>query len=157
MSEDVRKTLGDYPELRKITHEENKGSKLVELDGVGHAPHIEAFNRFIQPLLVVFEIVNGERKIVDNSPLTCSLKFRTLEVSDTTGDEHSDTARNKKTIFHQYMSIKEEWIRFILDLQSDICGALESCDGKAKFIEDEWQRARRWRRQNKSDCKWKCI
>ena len=39
------------------------------------------------------------------------------------------------------MSIKEEWIQFILDLQSDICGALELCDGKAKFIEDEWQRA----------------
>ena len=39
------------------------------------------------------------------------------------------------------MSIKEEWIQFILDLQNDICGALELCDGKAKFIEDEWQRA----------------
>ena len=51
MSEDVRKTLGDYPELGKLTHEKIKGSKLVELDGVGHAPHIEAFDRFIQPLL----------------------------------------------------------------------------------------------------------
>src|SRR4026208_1847573 len=38
------------------------------------------------------------------------------------------------------MSIKEEWIQFILDLQSDICGALELCDGKAKFIEDTWER-----------------
>ena len=69
------------------------------------------------------------------------IKVQNAEVSDTTGDEHSDTARNKKIIFHQYMSIKEEWIQFILDLQSDICGALELCDGKAKFIEDEWQRA----------------
>jgi coproporphyrinogen III oxidase len=39
------------------------------------------------------------------------------------------------------MSIKEEWIQFILDLQNDICGALETCDGKGKFIADEWQRA----------------
>lgn len=39
------------------------------------------------------------------------------------------------------MKIKEEWIQFILDLQNDICCTLESCDGKAKFIEDEWQRA----------------
>ena len=51
VGENVRKTLGNYPELGKLTHEKIKGSKLVELDGVGHAPHIEAFNRFIQPLL----------------------------------------------------------------------------------------------------------
>ena len=51
VSEDVRKTLGNYPELGKLTHEKIKGSKLVELDGVGHAPHIEAFDEFIQPLL----------------------------------------------------------------------------------------------------------
>ncbi len=38
------------------------------------------------------------------------------------------------------MNIKEEWIQFIHDLQNDICGALENCDGKAKFIEDEWER-----------------
>ena len=51
VSEDVRKTLGNYPELGKLTHEKIRGSKLVELDGVGHAPHIEAFDEFIQPLL----------------------------------------------------------------------------------------------------------
>ncbi len=51
VSEDVRKTLGNYPELGKLTHEKIKGSLLVELDGLGHVPHIEAFNRFIQPLL----------------------------------------------------------------------------------------------------------
>jgi len=51
VSEEVAKTLGNYPELGKLTHEKIKGSKLVELDGVGHVPHIEAFDRFIQPLL----------------------------------------------------------------------------------------------------------
>jgi pimeloyl-ACP methyl ester carboxylesterase len=51
VNEDVRKTLGNYPVLGKLTHEKIKGSQLVELDGVGHVPHIEAFDRFIQPLL----------------------------------------------------------------------------------------------------------
>lgn len=51
MSEDVRKTMGNYPILGKLTHEKIKGSQLIELDGIGHVPHIEAFDRFIQPLL----------------------------------------------------------------------------------------------------------
>lgn len=51
VSENVRKTLGNYPVLGKLTHEKIKGSKLVELNGLGHVPHIEAFDRFIQPLL----------------------------------------------------------------------------------------------------------
>ena len=38
------------------------------------------------------------------------------------------------------MSIKEQWVAFIHQLQSDICAALEACDGKAKFIEDIWER-----------------
>jgi pimeloyl-ACP methyl ester carboxylesterase len=51
VSEEVRKTLGNYPELGKLTQQKITGSKLVELDGVGHLPHIEAFERFIVPLL----------------------------------------------------------------------------------------------------------
>ena len=35
---------------------------------------------------------------------------------------------------------KQEWISFIHALQNHICAALEACDGKAKFIEDAWQR-----------------
>lgn len=49
--EAVRKTLGDYPTLGKQTRDKIKNAKLVELDNVGHLPHIEAFDRFIQPLL----------------------------------------------------------------------------------------------------------
>src|SRR5690242_12116473 len=33
------------------------------------------------------------------------------------------------------------WIEFIYNLQDKICSALEEVDGKAKFSEDEWQRA----------------
>jgi pimeloyl-ACP methyl ester carboxylesterase len=51
VSEAVKKTLGNYPVLGKLTHEKIKGSQLVELDGLGHVPHLEAFERFIQPLL----------------------------------------------------------------------------------------------------------
>ncbi len=51
VNEDVRRTLGNYPALGKWTHEKIKGSQLVELDGLGHVPHIEAFDKFIQPLL----------------------------------------------------------------------------------------------------------
>ncbi len=38
------------------------------------------------------------------------------------------------------MSIKEDWILYIEKLQNNLCSALEEVDGKAKFIEDEWQR-----------------
>jgi pimeloyl-ACP methyl ester carboxylesterase len=52
VSEDVKKTLGNYPVLGKLTHVKIKGSQLVELDGLGHVPHVEAFERFIGPLLL---------------------------------------------------------------------------------------------------------
>jgi coproporphyrinogen III oxidase len=37
---------------------------------------------------------------------------------------------------------RQQWIEFIYDLQNKICNALENVDGKAKFITDEWQRAK---------------
>ncbi len=39
------------------------------------------------------------------------------------------------------MNIKEDWIEYIEGLQNRICAELEACDGKAKFVEDQWQRA----------------
>jgi coproporphyrinogen III oxidase len=39
------------------------------------------------------------------------------------------------------MSIKENWIAYIHDLQDHICIALEKADGKATFMEDKWERA----------------
>jgi coproporphyrinogen III oxidase len=38
------------------------------------------------------------------------------------------------------MNFKENWIAYIHDLQNRICEALEKTDGKAKFLEDDWQR-----------------
>lgn len=37
-------------------------------------------------------------------------------------------------------TFRQQWIDFIYNLQNKICKALEEIDGKAKFIEDEWQR-----------------
>ncbi|HUC82283.1 MAG TPA: alpha/beta hydrolase [Flavisolibacter sp.] len=51
VSEEVRKTMGNYPELGKKTQQRIKNSALVELDNVGHLPHIERFEPFIQSLL----------------------------------------------------------------------------------------------------------
>jgi pimeloyl-ACP methyl ester carboxylesterase len=48
---DVQATLGNYPQLGKITNAKIPNSKLVELDNVGHMPHIEAYPRFIAPVL----------------------------------------------------------------------------------------------------------
>ncbi|MBC7827978.1 MAG: alpha/beta hydrolase [Chitinophagaceae bacterium] len=49
--EEVRMTMGNYPKLGKETSRKIAGSTLVELENVGHLPHIEAFDLFITPLL----------------------------------------------------------------------------------------------------------
>lgn len=51
VSPEVRKTMGDYSKLGKITRDKIPNSTLVEIPNVGHLPHIEAFDKFIQPLL----------------------------------------------------------------------------------------------------------
>lgn len=50
VSEEVRATMGLYDELGEKTQEKILNSQLVELEDVGHLPHIEAFKRFINPL-----------------------------------------------------------------------------------------------------------
>jgi Predicted hydrolases or acyltransferases (alpha/beta hydrolase superfamily) len=48
---EVQKTMGLYNELGRKTQQKIPESKLVEIENVGHLPHIEAFDRFITPLL----------------------------------------------------------------------------------------------------------
>lgn len=47
---EVAAKMGLYQILGKETQKKIKGSQLVELDNVGHLPHIEVFDRFIKPL-----------------------------------------------------------------------------------------------------------
>jgi len=51
VSKEVAATMGNYPTLGKATAEKIPNARLVELEGVGHLPHIEAFDQFITPLL----------------------------------------------------------------------------------------------------------
>ena len=48
--EAVREKMGLYPILGKETQKRISNSTLVELEHIGHLPHIEAFDRFIKPL-----------------------------------------------------------------------------------------------------------
>lgn len=50
VSEEVRKTMGLYDVLGKETQKKIPNSKLAEIPNIGHMPHIESFEKFIQPL-----------------------------------------------------------------------------------------------------------
>jgi len=47
----IREKMGLYQNLGKQTKNKIPNSTLVELENVGHLPHIEAFDRFINPLI----------------------------------------------------------------------------------------------------------
>ncbi|HEY0047412.1 MAG TPA: alpha/beta hydrolase [Flavobacterium sp.] len=48
---EVQETLGNYPALGKAAAAKIRNSELVEINDVGHLPHIEAYDAFIKPLL----------------------------------------------------------------------------------------------------------
>jgi pimeloyl-ACP methyl ester carboxylesterase len=47
----VKDTLGNYPVLGRRAAGRIPSAKLVELDGIGHLPHIESFGQFRKALL----------------------------------------------------------------------------------------------------------
>jgi pimeloyl-ACP methyl ester carboxylesterase len=51
VSPELKAELGNYPQLGRWAHKTIPDSTLVELDGLGHLPHIEAFERFFPPYL----------------------------------------------------------------------------------------------------------
>lgn len=51
VSDSVRQTMGLYEELGKKAQKMIPNARLVEIEGIGHLPHIEAFGKFISPLL----------------------------------------------------------------------------------------------------------
>lgn len=46
--ESVANTMGNYPELGRVTAAKIPHCRLVELPGVGHVPHVEVFDRFME-------------------------------------------------------------------------------------------------------------
>lgn len=55
VSPDVRETMGLYDQLGEKTRERIPNAKLVELEDIGHLPHIEDFDRFIEALIEFLE------------------------------------------------------------------------------------------------------
>ena len=51
LSPEMKAIAGDYPKLGKKTQEMIRGSKLVEIQGAGHIPHIERPEAFDRALL----------------------------------------------------------------------------------------------------------
>lgn len=49
--EPVKATLGNYPELGRKAAAAIPGAKLVELEGVGHMPQVEAFDSYMKALV----------------------------------------------------------------------------------------------------------
>ena len=63
--DEVKFKMGNYPELGKSTAKKISNSQLVEIDNVGHLPHIEAYLKFITPFLSFLktEIKPAEDKV----------------------------------------------------------------------------------------------
>lgn len=55
VSPEVRQTMGDYETLGKVVRDKIPNSTLIEIQNVGHLPHIEAFDQFIKPLLTFLQ------------------------------------------------------------------------------------------------------
>ncbi|MFB6261778.1 MAG: alpha/beta fold hydrolase, partial [Thiohalorhabdaceae bacterium] len=50
VADELAADLGDYPALGRRAAERIPDAELVALDDVGHVPHFEAFDRFIETL-----------------------------------------------------------------------------------------------------------
>ena len=50
-SADVQSKMGLYQNLGKETQKKIPNSRLVEIENIGHLPHIEVFDKFIKPLV----------------------------------------------------------------------------------------------------------
>ncbi|MFW6061793.1 MAG: alpha/beta fold hydrolase [Planctomycetota bacterium] len=60
VDEETLAELGQYPELGKRTAEAIPDAKLVELEGVGHIPHLAATEKWHQALLEFLEQDNRQ-------------------------------------------------------------------------------------------------
>jgi pimeloyl-ACP methyl ester carboxylesterase len=59
--EPLRRQLGNYPELGRAAAAAIRGAQLIELPAVGHAPQLESFSVFIEPLRAFLATPAGSR------------------------------------------------------------------------------------------------
>lgn len=80
--DEVKAKMGNYPELGKLTAKKIPSAQLVEIDNVGHLPHIEAYPKFITPLLSFLksEIKVTAEKTEEEEPV----EKKTTEKTETT-------------------------------------------------------------------------
>lgn len=62
---EVRKTLGNYPELGRATARAIPNAKLIELNGIGHVPHLEAYDQFWKALSEFLTTPHLSRKVAE--------------------------------------------------------------------------------------------
>ena len=55
VASDIRESMGNYPELGRKTKAIIPNCELVEIENIGHLPHIEAFDKFIKPVIKFIE------------------------------------------------------------------------------------------------------
>ncbi len=58
LTDDQKKIYGNYPELGKKTQQAIKGAQLVELQGVGHIPHIQEPDQFKNAVMYFLDKTN---------------------------------------------------------------------------------------------------
>jgi pimeloyl-ACP methyl ester carboxylesterase len=51
----VANTLGDYTQLGKRTRDAIPGAQLIEIEGAGHIPQVEAFDRYSEALIQLLQ------------------------------------------------------------------------------------------------------
>jgi pimeloyl-ACP methyl ester carboxylesterase len=91
--EEIKSKLGNYPELGKLTAKKIANSQLVELDNVGHLPHIEAYPKFIAPLLT---FLKSEIKPIDKSE-TVPVEKTEKESTEKVDAVQMDKGKEKET------------------------------------------------------------
>ena len=55
VSDETLARLGRFPTLGRRARDAIPGAQLVEIDGVGHVPHLESPDRFHEPVLRFLE------------------------------------------------------------------------------------------------------
>jgi len=74
----LRAQLGNYPELGRAAAEAIPIARLVELPGVGHLPHVEAYDQFQQGLLYFISHPQLDRRLQKRKAKTYSSTLETV-------------------------------------------------------------------------------